>query len=148
MPSGEAAQEILYGREQQVPELLGAQAPVTAVSGDSGGGRPGFWGRCPPGSAGLPRHRLWSGTRRRPLQASLLEALGAAAALNADDEGAARRVGRPLVDDGRRSREEEHAVGGERAVPNMRLHLRAGGVRPRAARDPARLGLPGLWKWQ
>src|SRR3984957_12448534 len=92
--------------------------------------------------------RSCTGGSRRFWNCWALEALGTAAALIADDEGAARRVGRPLVDDGRRSREEEHAVGGERAVPNMRLHLRTGGVRPRAARDPARLGLPGLWKWQ
>jgi hypothetical protein len=102
MPSGEVAQEILYGREQQVLELLSVQAPVTVISGDSGVGKTRVLQTVAARFGGVAPAPVMVGHAPAALQASLLEALGAAAALIADDEGAARRVGRLLVEGGRR----------------------------------------------
>jgi hypothetical protein len=39
MPSGKGVQGLLFGRDQQVDDLLLVRAPVTVISGDSGVGK-------------------------------------------------------------------------------------------------------------
>jgi hypothetical protein len=130
MPSGEAAQEILYGREQQVLELLGAQAPVTVVSGDTGVGKTRVLETVAARFGGVAPAPVMVGYAPAALQASLLEALGAAAALIADDAGAARRVGRLLVEGGRRL---ASAKGSEIGLAVARIVL--GAVRDRVGKN-------------
>ena len=93
---------MLYGRDRQVIDLLRAQTPVTVISGDSGVGKTrlldeivGRFDRVAPAPVVV-------GHAPAALQAGLLEALAAAAALIVQDEGAARRVGKLLVEGGRR----------------------------------------------
>jgi hypothetical protein len=102
MPSGEAAQGVLYGRDQQVRELLDNEAPVTVISGDSGVGKTRVLEEVVALFDGVVPAPVRVGHAPAALQAGLLDALGVAAALIADDEGAARRVGKLLVEGGRR----------------------------------------------
>lgn len=102
MPSGIAAQETLYGRDQQVLDLLSIHGPLTVISGDSGVGKTQILKKVVATFDGVAPAPVMVGYAPAALQASLLDALGAAAALIADEEGAARRVGRLLVEGGRR----------------------------------------------
>ena len=102
MPSGGVAQGILYGRDSQVLDLLTSRVPVTVVSGDSGVGKTRVLEEVVALFGGVAPAPVAVGHAPAALQASLLDALGAAAALIAEDEGAARRVGRLLVEGGRR----------------------------------------------
>jgi hypothetical protein len=102
MPSGGVDQGILYGRDQQVLDLLTTRVPVTVVSGDSGVGKTRVLEEVVALFGGVAPAPVAVGHAPAALQAGLLDALGAAAALIAEDEGAARRVGRLLVEGGRR----------------------------------------------
>lgn len=102
MPSGGVAQGILYGRDQQVLDLLATRVPVTVVSGDSGVGKTRVLEEVVALFDGVAPAPVAVGHAPAALQASLLDALGAAVALIAEDEGAAQRVGRLLVEGGRR----------------------------------------------
>jgi hypothetical protein len=101
MPSG-GSPGTLYGRDQQVTDLVGDQAPVVVVSGDRGVGKTRVLEEIARHFDGLAPAPVRVGNAPAALQAGLLEALGAAAALIAHDEGAARRVGKLLVEGGRR----------------------------------------------
>jgi hypothetical protein len=102
MPSGGTPQGIVYGRERQVLDLLNAQAPVALISGDSGVGKTRVLQEVVARFDGVAPAPAAVGYAPAALQASLLEALAAAAALIADNEGTARKVGRLLVEGGRR----------------------------------------------
>jgi hypothetical protein len=101
MPSGDGP-GTLYGRDQQVAELLRVQVPVIVISGDSGVGKTRVLEEVVGCFDGLAPAPVRVGHAPAALQAGLLEALGAAAALMTDDESAARRVGKLLVEGGRR----------------------------------------------
>ena len=102
MPSG-GGPGTLYGRNQQVAELLmRVQAPVVVISGDSGVGKTRVLEEVGGRFDGLAPASVGVGSAPAALQAGLLEALGAAAALIALDESTARRVGKLLVEGGRR----------------------------------------------
>jgi hypothetical protein len=92
----------LYGRDQQVRELLGTEATVTAISGDSGVGKTQVLEEVVALFDGVAPTPVVAGRAPAALQTGLLDALGAAAAVIADDEGGARRVGKLLVEGGRR----------------------------------------------
>ncbi|WP_300609670.1 hypothetical protein [Trebonia sp.] len=102
MPSGGVAHGILYGRDQQVLDLLTTRVPVTVICGDSGVGKTRVLEEVVARFGGVAPAPVVVGHAPAALQASLLDALGAAAALIAEDEGAAKRVGRLLVEGGRR----------------------------------------------
>jgi hypothetical protein len=101
MSSGDGPRTI-YGREQQVADLLSAQARVIVISGDHGVGKTRVLEEVGGRFNGLAPAPVRVGNAPAALQAGLLEALGAAASLIASDEGAARRVGKLLVEGGRR----------------------------------------------
>jgi len=92
----------LYGREQQVADLLGIRAPVTVIGADRGVGKTRVLEEAGRRFDGLAPAPVRVGSAPAALQAGLLESLGAAAALIASDEGSARRVGKLLVEGGRR----------------------------------------------
>lgn len=102
MPSGKGVQGMLFGRDQQVVDLLCVLTPVTVVSGDSGVGKTRLLEEVVARFDGVAPDPVVVGHAPAALQAGLLEALGAAAALIVQDEGAARRVGKLLVEGGRR----------------------------------------------
>jgi hypothetical protein len=101
VPSGDSP-GTLYGRDQQVAELLRVQTPVVVISGDRGVGKTRVLEEVGTRFDGLAPAPVRVGNAPAALQAGLLEALGAAAALMARDEGTARRVGKLLVEGGRR----------------------------------------------
>jgi len=71
----------LYGREQQVADLLGIQAPVTVIGADRGVGKTRVLEEAGRRFDGLAPAPVRVGSAPAALQAGLLEALGAAAAL-------------------------------------------------------------------
>ena len=102
MPSG-GGPGTLYGRDQQVADLLMCvQSPVVVISGDHGVGKTRVLEEVGGRFDGLAPAPVGVGSAPAALQAGLLEALGAVAALIALDEGTARRVGGLLVEGGRR----------------------------------------------
>ena len=92
----------LYGRDQQVVDLLDVQGPVVVIGGDRGVGKTRVLEETGERFDGLAPAPVRVGNAPAALQAGLLEALGAAAALIASDEGSARRLGKLLVEGGRR----------------------------------------------
>src|SRR6266702_14107 len=93
---------MLYGRDLQVTDLLRVQTPVTVISGDGGVGKTRLLDEIVGRFDGIAPAPVVVGHAPASLQAGLLDALGAAAALIVQDEGAARRVGKLLVEGGRR----------------------------------------------
>lgn len=101
MPSGDGLR-TLYGRDQQVEELLRVRVSVRVIGGDSGVGKTRVLEEVAGRFDGLAPTPVRVGNSPAALQAGLLEAVGAAVAAIASDEGAARRMGKLLVDGGRR----------------------------------------------
>jgi hypothetical protein len=93
MPSGDSG-GTLYGRKQQVADLLGIQASVIIIGGDRGVGKTRVLEET---------GRLFEGLAPAPVRVgNAPAALQAAAALIASDEGSAHRIGKLLVEGGRR----------------------------------------------
>ena len=93
---------MLYGRDEDVSRLLGSDTPVTLISGDSAVGKTSVLEEIVDRFDGVGAAPVTVAHSPAALQAGLLEALGAAAALIVQDEGAARRVCGLLVEGGRR----------------------------------------------
>jgi hypothetical protein len=98
----EPAAGMLYGRDQQVADLLRAREAVTLISGDIGVGKTEFLREVGRRFEGVAPAPVTVGHSPASLQSGLLDALGAAAAMVAQDQGAARRVGHLLVEGARR----------------------------------------------
>lgn len=102
MPTGGTGRWALYGRDREVLDLLGMQVAVAVISGDSGVGKTRVLEEVVAQFDGVASAPMAVGHAPAALQAALLDALGAVAAQIADDEGAARRVAKLLLEGGRR----------------------------------------------
>jgi hypothetical protein len=103
---------VLYGRDREVSDLLAPESAVTVVSGDSGVGKSSLLHETVRHFEGVAPAPIAVRHAPAALQAGLLEALGAAAVLVVQDDGAARRIGKLLLEGGRRlARAKGHEVG-------------------------------------